>query len=100
MLIEHERPAAAPTLHNQIDRKVIVQPLDALLPHRLGDQHPDHFIPGGIASGAQNSAPAVRGLTGKRKFAAGLVELGTPLDQFLDALRSLLDQDAHGFLTA
>jgi hypothetical protein len=100
MLIEHERAAAAPTLHNQIDRKMIVQPLDALLPHRLGDQHPDHFIPGGIASGTQNSAPAVRRLPGERKFAAGFVEPGSPLDQLLDALRSLPDQDAHGFLPA
>ncbi len=53
------------------------------------------FASGGIAVGVQHAVAAVRALAGEGELGALLIELRAPLDQFLDAQRAFLDEDAR-----
>ena len=74
---------------------MIIQPMDSFLTSGLRNQHTDHFIAGRISAGAQNSAAAMRRLAGKGKLTSGLVELGSPADQFLNPFRPFFHQHTH-----
>ena len=100
MLVKDKRPGAAAAFDDQVDGKMIVQPLDASLPHRFTDQHAHHLVSGRVAASSQDTASAVRRFASEGKFASGFVELGAPSDEFLNPCRPLFDQHAHRLLAA
>ncbi len=58
------------------------------------------FASRGVAVGVQHAVAAVRALAGERELGALLIELGAPLDEFLDANGAFLDQDARRIAVA
>ena len=98
--VQDKRAATRAVRHDEIHREVTAELVNVLVAASLPHQHANHFIPGRIASRAENAASAMGRFPGKGKLAADLIESCPPLNQFLYAIRTFFDQNPDRFFAA
>lgn len=95
VFVEDYRPTTAPSLDDEIHRKVVIQAGDPLLSNRLRHERSNHLISRRVTSRAKNTATAMRGFPRKCEFPPGLVELRSPVDELLNAIRPFLHKNTY-----